>query len=166
VSRLESGTIEILTATPAVVRALLAGLPSALVDAPDAGGWSARDLVAHLVDRGRIQRERVERLINENGAAIEDSDEHVTLEASGLRPWKLAALLDAFEGARADDVARYAALTPADLASPGLHSVAGEITVANLINQAAYHDTQHLGQIASLLGSAPAAGRGRMGVFG
>lgn len=163
---LEAGTIEILAATPAVVRALLAELPAALVDTPDAGGWSARGFVAHLVDRGRIQRARVERLIEQPGARIEDSDEHATLEASGLRPWVLAALLDELERGRADDVARYAALSPADLASGGVHSVAGEITVANLINQAAYHDTQHIGQVAAVLGPAPAAGRGRMGVFG
>ena len=163
---LEPGTVDILAATPGTLRALLAGLPSEVVDAPDSGGWSARDIVAHLVDRGRIQRARVERLIDQAGADIEDTDEHATLEASGLRFWTLAALLDELERGRADDVAHYAALSDAELGSHGLHSVAGEITVANLIHQAAYHDTQHLGQVASALGAAPAAGRGRMGVFG
>jgi uncharacterized damage-inducible protein DinB len=165
-TRLEPGTVEILAATPGTLRALLASLPASVVERPDSGGWSARDIVAHLVDRGRIQRARVERLLAQPGAGIEDSDERATLAASGLRPWPLAALLDEFERARADDVVRYAALAAADLARPGVHSVAGEITVANLIHQAAYHDTQHLGQIAAALGAAPAAGRGRMGMFG
>ncbi|MSQ36311.1 MAG: DinB family protein [Dehalococcoidia bacterium] len=163
---LEVGTIELLTATLAVLAALLAGLPSAAVEMRDAGGWSPRDLVAHLTDRGRIQRARVERLIAAPGATIEDSDEHATLAASGLRSRPLAELLATFARERAVDVQRYATLSPERLADAGVHSAAGAITAAQLIHQAAYHDLQHVRQIAATLAVLPDAGRGPFAMFG
>lgn len=163
---LQPGTLEILAATPRAVRALLAAQPAPVVEAPDPGGWSARDLIAHLVDRGRIQRARVERLIAAPGADIEDIDEHASLEASGLRQGALDALLATLDEERSADVARYGALAEGALAITGVHSVAGEITVAHLIHQAAYHDTTHIAQIANALGTSPGAGRGPFAMLG
>jgi hypothetical protein len=163
---LEPGTIELLASTPALLRSLLSGLPSEVYDRPDEGGWSARDLVAHLVDRGRIQRERVERLVAQPGSVIEDSDEHETLAASGLRSVALDALLEQLSEARSQDVARYAGLSGEELSAPGQHTAIGAITVANLIHQAAYHDLQHLRRIATVLATFPDAGRGQFAVFG
>jgi hypothetical protein len=162
---LEAGTLEILAATPRVLRALLTAMPPAVLDAPDPGGWSARDVVAHLVDRGRIQRARVERLLEHAGATIDDRDEHESLEASGLRPLPLEELLGLFERERAADFARYSSLRAHHEAVRGTHSVAGEISVANLVNQAAYHDAIHIAQIANALAAAPAAGRGAFAMF-
>lgn len=163
---LAPGTLEIVRATPGVVRALLSTLPQAIIDAPDPGGWSARDLVAHLVDRGRIQRARVERLLGQPGADIEDADEQASLEASGLRPLPVATLLDTLERERADDIERYARLDDANLALSGIHSAAGPITVAHLVHQAAYHDTVHIAQMASAVGASPAGARGPFAMFG
>jgi uncharacterized damage-inducible protein DinB len=44
----------------------------------------------------------------------------------------------------------------------GIHSLAGEVTVANILNHAAYHDAQHIGQIARLIEVAAHEGRGNM----
>jgi hypothetical protein len=162
----EPATLEILAATPAALRVLLAGLPAAAVERADAGGWSARDVVAHLVDRGRIQRERVERLLAEPGATIEDLDEQQTLASSGLRRRSLDELLALLERARREDVARYTALPDTAIARAGVHTVAGTITVAQLIHQAAYHDLLHLRQVAATLASFPGAGRGPLAMFG
>lgn len=145
---------------------LLSSLPRAVVDAPDPGGWSARDLVAHLVDRGRIQRTRVERLLALPGADIEDADERQSLEASGLRPWLLADLLATLDREHTADAERYATLEDGDLGRSGVHSAAGEITVSHLVHQAAYHDTVHIAQIAAAVGASPAAGRGPFAMFG
>ncbi len=163
---LAPGTLEILRATPDVVRALLASLPQEVVDAPDPGGWSARDLVAHLVDRGRIQRARVERLLAQPDAHIEDADEQEGLEASGLRSLPLADLLAMLEREHPADAERYSALEAADLAASGRHTAAGDITVAHLVHQAAYHDTIHIAQIATAVGASPAKGRGPFAMFG
>ena len=163
---IEVGSLEILAATPRAIRALLAPLPPEVLGHPDPGGWSAHDIVAHLVDRGRIQGERVDRLLTQPGATIEDCDEQESLLASGLRGQPLPALLDTLDRERANDVALYSRLRPFELDLRGLHSVAGEISVANLVNQAAYHDTMHLAQIAGAIGQSPAAGRGSLALFG
>lgn len=163
---IEVGSLEILAATPRAVRALLSVLPPEVLGLPDSGGWSAHDIVAHLVDRGRIQRERVDRLLAQPGTAIEDRDEQESLAASGLPAQPLATLLDILDRERANDVALYSRLRPFELDLRGVHSVAGEISVANLVNQAAYHDTMHLAQIAGAIGQSPAAGRGAFAMFG
>jgi hypothetical protein len=48
---LEPGTLEVITVTPTTVRALTDALPLTMTDAHEDGGWSARDIVAHLLDR-------------------------------------------------------------------------------------------------------------------
>jgi len=162
---LELGTLEVLAATPATLRSLLAELPTAVIERPDDGGWSALDNVAHLVDRGRIQRGRVDRLSVHPGATIEDSDERTTLEASGLRFSLLSDLLDAFSTEQLEDVAVYERLTDDRLAATGEHTVVRAISVANLIHQLAYHDLQHLIQIANVVATFPHPGRGRLAAF-
>jgi hypothetical protein len=162
---LEPATLEVLAATPATLHALLPRLPSDALERQDAGGWSARDVVAHLVDRGRIQRARVDRLAAESGATIEDSDERATLEASGLRASPLADLLQALALDRERDLAYYRALSDEELTRQGAHTVVGMITIANLINQAAFHDLQHLAQIANAIATLPHAGRGALASF-
>lgn len=163
---LEAGSLEILAATPRALRAMLSMLPPGVLKRPDSGGWSAHDIVAHLVDRGRIQRERVDRLLAQPGATIEDRDEQVSLEESGLRARGLADLLDSLERERANDVALYSRLRPFELEFRGVHSAAGEISVANVVNQAAYHDAMHIAQVAGAIGQSPAAGRGAFAMFG
>ncbi|RJQ10338.1 MAG: hypothetical protein C4558_04875 [Dehalococcoidia bacterium] len=162
---LEPGTLEVIASTPAVLRALTAGLPDAIIEARDGDNWSARDIVAHLLDRWPSQRARVRLMLAEVNPIILDEDEVAGLEASGLRQRPLAWLLDEFERARAAEAAAFRALSAADLARTGQHSVAGPITIAELLNHVAYHDLLHVQQIAGTLALVPNAGRGGFGVF-
>lgn len=162
---LEPGTIEVIGSTPSVLRALTASLPDAILDARDGEGWSARDIVAHLLDRWPSQRTRVHKMLAEANPIILDEPEVAGLEASGLRERPLAWLLGEFERARAAEAASFRALTASDLARPGQHSVAGPITIAELLNHVAYHDLLHVQQIAATLALVPNAGRGAFGMF-
>lgn len=162
---LEPGTLEVIASTASVLRALTAGLPAAILDARDGEGWSARDVVAHLLDRWPSQRARVQKMLAEVNPIILDEDEVTGLEASGLRNRPLAWLLDEFERARAAESATFRGLSASDLARTGQHSVAGPITVAELLNHVAYHDLLHVQQIAGTLALVPNAGRGPFGVF-
>lgn len=120
----------------------------------------AHEIVDHLIDRGRIQRERVERFTTKPGANIKDRDERESLEASGLRGVPLPELLDVLERDRASDVALYSGLRPFELELRGMHSAAGEISVTNLVNQTAYHEAMHFAQIAVAIDRSPGTGRG------
>ena len=162
---IEPGTLEVIAGTPAVLRALTARLPEAAVDARDGEGWSARDVVAHLLDRWPSQRGRVQKMLTEANPVILDEPEVAGLEASGLRERPLTWLLDEFERARAAEAVAFRALSASDLARPGQHSVAGPITIAELLNHVAYHDLTHVQQIAGTLALVPNAGRGAFGMF-
>lgn len=162
---LEPGTLEVIASTPTVLRALTATLPEAIVEACEDDGWSARDVVAHLLDRWPSQRDRVEKMLAEANPVILDEDEVAGLEGSGLRQRPLAWLLGEFERTRAAEADAFRGLTTSDLARTGQHSVAGPITVAELLNHVAYHDLLHVQQIAATLARVPNAGRGAFGVF-
>ncbi len=162
---LQPGTLEVIASTPAVLRALTATLPEVTIEAREGEGWLARDVVAHLLDRWPSQRGRVQKMLAEVNPAILDENEVAGLEASGLRQRPLAWLLDEFERARAAEAATFRALTETDFARTGRHSVAGPITIAELLNHVAYHDLLHIQQIAGTLALVPNAGRGTFGMF-
>lgn len=159
---LSPATLATIASTPVTLRALLGGLPVEAFEARDEGGWSALDVVAHLLDRRRAQRQRVEVMLAEERPLLPDEDERVTLEASGFRARPLGSLLIDFERQRREDVERYRALTAADLARVGMHSVAGEVTLGEMLNHVAYHDLAHLRQAAATLGAIAHEARGPM----
>ncbi len=164
-STLAPVTLDVLAATPRVFRALLGGLPEAVAARLRDGDWSARDVLAHVLDRGPTLRQRVELMVAEPHPPIPDVDEAESLEASGYRRLPVAELLDRFERERAADVERYAALTAVELARAGQHSVAGPISVAELLNHVAHHDLNHLQQVAAILAAPAHEGRGAMQRF-
>jgi hypothetical protein len=162
---LHEATLGIIARTPSVARSLLEDAPPATLAAPDEGGWSALTVVAHLVDRQPSQHQRIELMLSEDDPVILDEDEQAGLEASGLLDRPLGALLELLASRQATHVARYERLTASELARGGRHSVAGPITIADLLNHRAYHDLVHVQQIASLLAAGPDATRGAMGMF-
>ncbi len=87
------------------------------------------------------------------------SEQHHVVSAAFI------ALLDEFERARAAEAATFRGLSASDLARTGRHSVAGPITIAELLNHVAYHDLLHVQQIAGTLALVPNAGRGAFGMF-
>lgn len=163
---LEPGTIERYAATPLVLRALTAGLPSAVVEAPGPEGWSPKDVVAHLTSIQRAANiQRVTMMLEADDPLIPGIDEEQVLEASGLRQRPLADLLDEFERDRTEGIALLRRLTPDDLARTGQHSVAGALTIADIVHHIAYHDLLHLAQIAGLLAAPVEQRRGSMRIF-
>jgi len=162
-------TLPTLRATPSVVRGLVEGVPEAVRQAappPDAkaGDWSISTVVAHLIDGHRRQVGRIRLMVEQDNPVLPNVDEWASMEASGLLGRPTEELLATFEELRGADVPWYAGLDAGELARTGVHSVAGEVTVANILNHAAYHDAQHLGQIARLIEVAAHAGRGKMGL--
>lgn len=162
-------TLPTLRAAPSVLRVLVEGIPEEVRQAApapeaDAGEWSIATVVAHLVDGHRRQVGRIRRMVEEERPDLPNVDEWASMQASGLLGQPTEALLATFEELRAADVPWYEALDAETLARTGMHSVGGEVTVANILNHAAYHDAQHLGQVARLIEVAAHAGRGNMGL--
>lgn len=140
-----------LARTPAVVRAMLDGLPEPWVREPEPGGWSAFDVVGHLIageETDWIPRARV---IIDHGEsrAFEPFDREGMFAAS--RGKSLAELLDRFEELRARNLAELATIAPADLERRGLHPDLGPVTLSQLLATWVTHDHAHIAQIARIL---------------
>ena len=79
------GAIDSLARTPAVLRALLDGVAESTARDPDPEGWSARDVVAHLLiinDLGLDRRLHL--MVEQDEPSVPDVNEHTSLAAPSL----------------------------------------------------------------------------------
>ena len=151
-----SDTADLLARTPAVVEALLTGLPESWTATGDtADGWTPRDVVGHLISAEIDDfRPRIERVL-EHGADLPfepfDRHAHVDRDAGA----SLDDLVARFSSLRRDNVAWLAAtVVDGDLERRGRHPSLGEVTLAQLLATWAVHDLDHVAQIlAGLAGS-------------
>jgi hypothetical protein len=147
--------IPILERTPAVLRAMLAGLPDEWVRATDGPEtWSAFDVVGHLIHGEKADWIPRARHILEKGESepFAPFDRVAMFEASRGRT--VEALLEEFAALRAGNIAalRKLALTADDLARRGIHPELGTVTLEQHLATWPAHDMGHIRQIAQTLG--------------
>ena len=151
-ARIDAAAIQVIGRTPGVLRALLVGLPGQVLEAPNAEGWSLKDIVAHLHDvEGIAFVERISRMRDEERPFITSIDPPARLVAGGYARQSLDELLDELHSQRQDHVAWLASLSPSDLLRTGEHDTVGEIRVVDIAHQWAAHDMAHLRQVALML---------------
>jgi hypothetical protein len=149
-------TTDLLARTPAVLRALLIGLPDDWTDVPDvAEGWRPRDVVGHLITAEETDWMPRTRRILEQGTSVpfDKFDRFAMLKRdAGV---SLDQLVEQFATLRAGNLRALADLvTDADLDRRGLHPSLGEVTLRELLATWAVHDLDHVSQIhAGLAGS-------------
>ena len=143
--------IAVLSRTPGVLRAMLAGLPEPWTAANEGEGtWSPFDVVGHLNDGEETDWIPRARIILEHGVAQPfvpfDRLRHRTLG----RDATLAQRLDRFERLRVEnlDALRALHLQRDDLAKRGTHPELGEVTLGQLLATWVAHDLDHIVQIA------------------
>ena len=146
--------LPILTRTPAVLDALLRGLPAPWIDANEGGDtWSAFDVVGHLIHGERADWMTRVKLILTSGDTrpLEKFDRLAQFTASVNRT--LPDLLDEFATLRAASLAELRALnlTDADLDRAGRHPALGAVTLRQLLATWVAHDLDHLVQISRVL---------------
>jgi hypothetical protein len=118
--------------------------PELLARPPKPGEWSAIQTLQHAVDTElAVYRSRVLAILaGETFPGFDpDADGHV--DRVTLSAGELVALL---AGRRAQGLETLETLTPDDLPKTGVHSVLGTVTMAELVNQWAAHDTMHIVQ--------------------
>jgi hypothetical protein len=163
-TELAVSAIEVLDATPRVLRALMESMPDEVVTAPGEEGWSARDVVAHLASvQGPALFERVRLMLESDEPPIPNVDEEAVLASSGLRDRPVREVMEQFSRERAEAVAWIRELPSQSFGRGGRHEVAGRITVADQLNHFAYHDLAHIRQVTSLLIPRLERARGAMG---
>jgi len=145
-----SAALPLLRRTPAVLDALLSGLPEEWTSATEGPGtWSAFDVVGHLIHGERTDWIPRARRILESGEArpFEPFDRFAQLETS--RGQTLGELLVTFRALRARNLATLEswALTEEDLARTGTHPELGPVTLGQLLATWTAHDLGHIAQI-------------------
>jgi DinB superfamily len=160
---LAPGALAVLASTPAVFGALFRGQPEEALDRAGEEGWSAKDVLAHLISmQPPALVGRVSAMVENELPLLPDADEHEYLEASGLRGRPAKELLQTFAASRAEAVRFFERLSAEDYQRRGRHAVAGEISVADAIHHMSYHDLLHVAQAANLLAEPMERGRGAM----
>ena len=150
---LASGRL-VLARTPAVLRALLSGLPSewtAADEGPDT--FSPFDIVGHLIDGEETDWIPRVRIILAQAAdptfPAFDRFRHRALN----RGRTLEELLDRFAALRTSSLATLAglALTPEQLTLRGAHPALGTVTLAQLLATWVVHDLSHVAQATRVM---------------
>jgi uncharacterized damage-inducible protein DinB len=159
-------SIALLERTPRVLHELLAGLPDSWLvarDTPD--GWTAQDVVGHLISAELDDWiPRAEIIVNEGASRAFDTFDRFSFVERD-RDATLHELLDHFADMRAQSVARIRDLVQddADLERHGMHPdpQIGEVTLGELVATWTVHDLDHIAQIYAALAGARQAQVGK-----
>lgn len=144
----------ILARTPAMLDALLRGLPDTWVAGNEGDKtWSPFDVVGHLIHGERTDWIPRAKIILEHGEArpFDKFDRFAQLEVSKDR--SLPALLDEFAALRRENLQALSALnlSDADLDRRGRHPELGLVTLRQLLSTWVAHDLDHVVQISRVL---------------
>ena len=145
---------EILDRTPAVLQALLAGLPGDWV-LPNEGPetFSPYDVIGHLIHGEKTDWTVRMKLILEFGDnhTFEKYDRFAQYEGSDGK--FLQQLLDEFAAIRKENMVWFKALnlTEDDLDKNGMHPVLGDVSLRNLLATWVVHDLTHIAQITRVM---------------
>ena len=137
-----------LASTPSDVARLTRGLDeAAAVWSPD-GGWSCRDMVAHLTHIEPLYLARLQRVLAEQSpiinALLPDPAAHLDLP--------IVQLAECFEHVRGVTLAWLHEISPGDWQRPALHATKGRTTLRNLVDDLVAHDIEHTSQLVTILG--------------
>ena len=153
--RCELGEAErLLRRTPAVVRALLLGLPESWTTSNyGPGTWSAKEIVAHLVFGERTDWVPRAKIMLEHGTTRAFDAFDRAGHAPLVERHTLTELLDLFERERGASLASFGSLCASTgaLDTVGLHPALGRVTVANLLATWVVHDLNHIAQTSKAL---------------
>ena len=156
--------LDLLAATPAIVRGLLAEISDA--DArwkPADDRFSIAEVLSHLShSEGHCYRSRVDRFLGEDTPTFEPDDAQMHLEVYQHADPETD--VRHFEDQRAANVVLLRGLRAEAGNRKALHLAAGEITLTQMLHEWALHDLGHIRQIAELVRARKyLAGAGRLG---
>ncbi len=147
-----------LAAGPVSLAHLVYRTPSEALDfrEPERGGWSSREIVAHLADLefNLHWTARAARVLYEDAPVLcaAEPDWRALEHRHGYQDPKVA--LGAYTLARKHMVNELAHQPPEAWARIGIHPESGMLTLLQLAQGFARHDRKHLARIAALVGMA------------
>ncbi|MBX3277643.1 MAG: DinB family protein [Acidobacteria bacterium] len=146
--------ISILSRTPAVLTALLEGLPDAWSAGNEGGDtWSPYDVVGHLIHGERADWiPRAKRILVDGESRTFDPFDRLAQfeESRGKTLDQLLAEFDALRRQSIDEL-RGMNLKSRDLEKTGIHPAFGRVTLQQLLATWVVHDLDHLAQISRVM---------------
>jgi hypothetical protein len=146
-----------LTRTPDELAAAIKGQSDAvLCRRPDAKNWAAKEVVCHLRDAEEGFGARFEQILamdvdprlgGPNPDRMAEDHQYLRNDAGEA--------VEAFRRRRAETLETFGKLTPAQWDKGGIHPVRGRITMDAFLSLMAWHDDNHLDQIARALKGQP-----------
>ena len=147
-------TIEILRATPATLRALLADLSDPWIRCDEGPNtWNPFDVLGHLIHGERTDWIPRLRIMLERGESRTFTPFDRFAQFQDSRGKTLAELLDTFEALRDENLRTLEAmnLQPEQMDLSGTHPELGRVTLRQLLATWAVHDLDHIAQIARVM---------------
>lgn len=138
--------IDLLEQTPERVRSLIAWQSEeALSFKPEPDEFSLRENVLHLRDIDVEGYEgRIVRILSERDPILTDVDGGKLARQRNYNAQPVAPALEAFAASRARSIDRLRAIVPADLERTGEMEGIGRVTLRELLERWAQHDSEHL----------------------
>ncbi|MBX6343193.1 MAG: DinB family protein [Thermomicrobiaceae bacterium] len=140
--------IDTLAGTPQRLRELLAGQEGAGPRSLEA--WGPLEVVVHLIDVERLQRGRMQRILEERTPYLRSWDQEAAARAHDYAAITLPEALETFTRERSDTVHFLITLAIKDWERTGIHDEYGELSIEDLAEKLISHDAEHLEQLASL----------------
>jgi len=140
-----------IAALPAEVANAVAGLSDAQLDTPyRPGGWTARQVVHHLMDSHLNGYARFKFAMTEVESPIRPYDQAKWAELQDAKTGEIAPSLQILVPLHAKWVEFLRNLTADDFGRIALHPVRGPVTLDFLLQLYAWHGKHHVGHITSL----------------
>jgi uncharacterized damage-inducible protein DinB len=130
---------------PAALRRAVEGLSERELDAtPIPGKWSIRQVVCHLADSEILYADRMKRILAEHEPPLLNADPDSFLAAIEVRQRQLADELQLIDALRTHMGPILKSLRPEHFNRNGIHSVAGPLTLRDVLERAVNHIVHHV----------------------
>jgi len=149
--------LERLSRTPDELAAAIAGQEEGvLCRRPDAKNWAPKEVVCHLRDAEEVFGARMEQILamDSDPTLIVTSADRLADDRQYLRN-EVTAALAAFRRHRAETPEIFGRLTPSQWEKGAVHPAFGRITIDRVLSIMAFHDDNHLDQLARALRGQP-----------
>lgn len=143
--------IDSIAATPARLRAAVAGLDDAQLDTPyRPDGWTVRQVIHHVPDSHSNALIRFKLALTEDVPTIKPYDEAAWAKLEDARSTPIETSLSLVDGLHDRWVRILNAMTPADFARGLRHPENGPMTLDQMLALYEWHGRHHVGHINSL----------------
>ena len=136
-----------------VFLAAVSKIQSSDLDKPKQDGWNARQVIHHLADSESQSCARLKRLVAEPGTTIQGYDENLWAVAPqlGYESAPVENSIAVFAAVRAGSLDIVKRLEESDLEKSGVHTEAGQYTIAKWLEGYTNHPKDHGDQLVRAL---------------